>query len=206
MAWVGWSVVRREVWSAVDDATPEVGPRCSAPHPAAPGLFSRGSWPETARIADILRQETVGGVLLLVAAVVALVWANSPWSAAYEALRDTRRPGGAASGPDARASGPPTDCWRSSSSSPAWNSNGSSSPGTCATRAGRRADRRRGRRCHRPRRVYLAGQRRQPAAAPPGLGDPDRDRHRVRARGAGRDRPSPADGAAHVPAHPRRRG
>ena len=38
----------------------------------------------------MLRQETVGGMLLLVAAVLALVWANSPWSAAYEAVRDTR--------------------------------------------------------------------------------------------------------------------
>ena len=53
-------------------------------------LFGRGSWSETSRIADILRKETVGGALLLVAAAIALVWANSPWGAAYEALRDTR--------------------------------------------------------------------------------------------------------------------
>jgi Na+:H+ antiporter, NhaA family len=53
-------------------------------------LFGRGSWAETRRIADILRKETVGGALLLVAAAVALVWANSPWGGAYEALRDTR--------------------------------------------------------------------------------------------------------------------
>jgi NhaA family Na+:H+ antiporter len=53
-------------------------------------LLSRGSWAETSRIADILRKETVGGALLLVAAAVALVWANSPWGGAYEALRDTR--------------------------------------------------------------------------------------------------------------------
>ena len=32
----------------------------------------------------------MGGALLLVAAAVALVWANSPWGAAYETLRDTR--------------------------------------------------------------------------------------------------------------------
>jgi len=44
-------------------------------------LFIRGSWPETARIADILRKETFGGALLLIAAAAALVWANSPWSA-----------------------------------------------------------------------------------------------------------------------------
>jgi NhaA family Na+:H+ antiporter len=53
-------------------------------------LFSRGSWRETSRIAAVLRKETVGGVLLLVGTVVALVWANSPWSAAYAALRDAR--------------------------------------------------------------------------------------------------------------------
>ena len=51
-------------------------------------LFSRGSWPETSRIAAVLRRETVGGVLLLVGTVIALVWANSPWAAGYEALRD----------------------------------------------------------------------------------------------------------------------
>jgi NhaA family Na+:H+ antiporter len=51
-------------------------------------LFSRGSWPETSRIAAVLRKETVGGVLLLVATVLALAWANSPWSDAYASLRD----------------------------------------------------------------------------------------------------------------------
>lgn len=52
-------------------------------------LFSRGSWPETQRVTQVLRKETVGGALLLVATVIALVWANSPWSAAYTGLRDT---------------------------------------------------------------------------------------------------------------------
>jgi Na+:H+ antiporter, NhaA family len=51
-------------------------------------LFGRGSWPETARIADVLRKETVGGAMLLVAAVAALAWANSPWSEAYFTLGD----------------------------------------------------------------------------------------------------------------------
>jgi NhaA family Na+:H+ antiporter len=59
-----------------------------SPSTRAP-LLGRGSWSETTRIADILRKETVGGALLLVAAAVALVWANSPWGAAYETLRDT---------------------------------------------------------------------------------------------------------------------
>ncbi|RRQ29183.1 Na+/H+ antiporter NhaA [Rhodococcus sp. Eu-32] len=53
-------------------------------------LFSRGSWPETDRIARILRKETVGGALLLVATVVALVWANSGWSDSYDSLMNTR--------------------------------------------------------------------------------------------------------------------
>ena len=37
---------------------------------------------------ETLRDETIGGVLLLVAALVALVWANSPWGASYAALVD----------------------------------------------------------------------------------------------------------------------
>ena len=49
-------------------------------------LFSRGSWPETRRIIGILHKETVGGAILLAAATIALVWANSPWSASYHAL------------------------------------------------------------------------------------------------------------------------
>lgn len=51
-------------------------------------LLDRGSWPEASRIAEILRKETVGGALLLVATVLALVWANSPWSHAYADVRD----------------------------------------------------------------------------------------------------------------------
>ncbi len=51
-------------------------------------LFSRGSEDENTRIADVLRKETVGGALLLLAAVAAMVWANSPVSDSYEALRD----------------------------------------------------------------------------------------------------------------------
>lgn len=51
-------------------------------------LFTRGSWSEASRITSILRKETVGGAILLVAAAVALVWANSSWSESYFALRD----------------------------------------------------------------------------------------------------------------------
>jgi NhaA family Na+:H+ antiporter len=50
-------------------------------------LFRRGSWPEASRIGEILRQETIGGALLIVAAVAAIVAANTgDW---YERLRDT---------------------------------------------------------------------------------------------------------------------
>ena len=49
-------------------------------------LLTRASWSETQRFSEILRKETVGGILLLVAAGAALVWANSPWSAAYRAM------------------------------------------------------------------------------------------------------------------------
>lgn len=51
--------------------------------------FAPGSWPEARRIAEVLRRETVGGALLLAAAAIALVWANSPWGDSYVALRDT---------------------------------------------------------------------------------------------------------------------
>jgi NhaA family Na+:H+ antiporter len=57
---------------------------------SAARLLGRGSYPETLRIAAVLRKETVGGALLLAAAAAALIWANSPWAAGYETLRDTR--------------------------------------------------------------------------------------------------------------------
>lgn len=53
-------------------------------------LLPRGSWREVSRITTLLRQETVGGALLLAATVAALAWANSPWSDAYFGLRDFR--------------------------------------------------------------------------------------------------------------------
>ncbi|MGK5442473.1 Na+/H+ antiporter NhaA [Micromonospora sp. URMC 105] len=51
-------------------------------------LFARRSWGETSRILGILRKETVGGALLLVGALLALVWSNSPWADGYRSLRD----------------------------------------------------------------------------------------------------------------------
>ena len=53
-------------------------------------LFTRGSWPESNRIITILHKETVGGAILLAAAAIALIWANSPWAASYHALTNFR--------------------------------------------------------------------------------------------------------------------
>lgn len=58
--------------------------------PPSTRLLGRGSWTETQRVTTVLRKETVGGALLLGAALIALVWANSPWAETYESLRDTR--------------------------------------------------------------------------------------------------------------------
>ncbi|MFF3675149.1 Na+/H+ antiporter NhaA [Streptomyces sp. NPDC002120] len=52
-------------------------------------LLGRLSLPERRFVADALRTETVGGVLLLAAAVAALIWANTPPLAdSYQAVRD----------------------------------------------------------------------------------------------------------------------
>jgi len=58
--------------------------------PSPSKLFTTGSWLEASRLTGILRKETVGGALLLVAAVIALIWANSPWGGSYVSLRDTK--------------------------------------------------------------------------------------------------------------------
>ncbi len=50
-------------------------------------LFGRASDRESVTVADILRQETVGGVIMLAAAVVALVWANVGHRS-YDVVRD----------------------------------------------------------------------------------------------------------------------
>ncbi|MEU4834590.1 Na+/H+ antiporter NhaA [Streptosporangium sp. NPDC023615] len=60
----------------------------SNPLSGVSSLFSRGSWAETSRVTAILRRETVGGALLLVATVAAMIWANSPWSDGYQTLRE----------------------------------------------------------------------------------------------------------------------
>ncbi len=53
-------------------------------------LFSRLTPGGLRNYADTLRGESAGGVLLAIGAVIALVWSNSPWAAAYETVRSTR--------------------------------------------------------------------------------------------------------------------
>ncbi|MFG3505973.1 Na+/H+ antiporter NhaA [Streptomyces sp. NPDC047821] len=44
--------------------------------------------PERNAVVQALRTETVGGLVLLAAALVALVWVNTPWGDTYESIRD----------------------------------------------------------------------------------------------------------------------
>jgi NhaA family Na+:H+ antiporter len=57
-------------------------------NPLRPRLFARTTWQEAQRVSGALRTETVGGTLLLAAAMAALAWANSPWFESYASLRD----------------------------------------------------------------------------------------------------------------------
>lgn len=64
-----------------------------SPDPSAPAgshVFTRSSYPEHLRISSILRKETVGGGLLLLATVLALILANTPAADTYFAVRDFR--------------------------------------------------------------------------------------------------------------------
>lgn len=49
-------------------------------------LFTRLTPASERTLADILRTERAGGLLLLAGALLALVWANSRWAASYEAM------------------------------------------------------------------------------------------------------------------------
>ncbi|MGW4920701.1 Na+/H+ antiporter NhaA [Streptomyces parvulus] len=61
----------------------------TAPRPTPRKVFGRLSLPERNYVAEALRTETVGGVLLLIAAVAALVWANLPaFGDSYESVSD----------------------------------------------------------------------------------------------------------------------
>lgn len=71
--------------------TPE-GLMTESPHPvstAAPLTSAQRRYRESLWIERILRRETVGGILLLAATVLALIVANSGWGEAYFSLRDT---------------------------------------------------------------------------------------------------------------------
>ncbi|HBJ72259.1 MAG TPA: Na(+)/H(+) antiporter NhaA, partial [Actinobacteria bacterium] len=57
--------------------------------PSPSVLFTRIPKANRGWLEDQLREETIGGALLLIAAVVAMAWANSPWSAQYEAFVST---------------------------------------------------------------------------------------------------------------------
>ena len=52
-------------------------------------LFGRLTAGGERNLLDTLRAEKTGGALLLAGAVVALVWASSPWRDGYEAMRET---------------------------------------------------------------------------------------------------------------------
>lgn len=52
-------------------------------------LFGRLTAGGERNLLDTLRAETTGGALLLLGALVALVWASSPWRDGYEAMRGT---------------------------------------------------------------------------------------------------------------------
>ncbi|MFS8199055.1 Na+/H+ antiporter NhaA (plasmid) [Streptomyces sp. CWNU-52B] len=78
-------------------SAPTPSPPSPSPSPAGdPGrrdpkdrkVLGRLSLPERTFVADALRTETVGGILLLVAAVAALIWANTPIRESYESVRD----------------------------------------------------------------------------------------------------------------------
>ncbi|WP_309647192.1 Na+/H+ antiporter NhaA [Nocardioides sp.] len=55
-----------------------------------PRLFARGTFLENSRVSEILRAETTGGLLLIIGATVAIIWANTPWADVYESVRDVR--------------------------------------------------------------------------------------------------------------------
>jgi Na+/H+ antiporter NhaA len=61
-------------------------------HPARDAFTGRTAWARNlaAPVRDFLSQETGGAIVLLAAAAVALLWANSPWSDSYESFWTTK--------------------------------------------------------------------------------------------------------------------
>jgi Na+/H+ antiporter NhaA len=70
--------------------TPDPTPAADSQSSPGNRLFSRSSYPEHLRISTILRKETVGGGLLLLATVLALILANTGAADGYFAVRDFR--------------------------------------------------------------------------------------------------------------------
>jgi NhaA family Na+:H+ antiporter len=75
-----------KAWSANDNATSEGSAAVAEIRRPIRRLFTRSTWPETSEVAHALRTETVGGVLLLLGVVVAMVMANTPLRGAYERI------------------------------------------------------------------------------------------------------------------------
>ncbi|MEO5876805.1 MAG: Na+/H+ antiporter NhaA [Streptosporangiaceae bacterium] len=57
------------------------------PQREAPEYPVRPTIRHARNLAEALRAETVGGVIMLAATVLALVWANSPWESAYHSVK-----------------------------------------------------------------------------------------------------------------------
>jgi NhaA family Na+:H+ antiporter len=83
-----WATSRRNGSARCVDTIAAITRNEDGKMPTALRLLTRGSWSESQRFSEILRKETVGGILLLVAAGAALVWANSPWSDSYKTVSE----------------------------------------------------------------------------------------------------------------------
>jgi NhaA family Na+:H+ antiporter len=84
-------VVCREAWSAIESST--LGARMPPSPPPGRPTFIASDRPLARLVARPLQRflhvEASGGIVLLAATVVALVWANSPWRAGYDAVFHT---------------------------------------------------------------------------------------------------------------------
>ena len=89
--------VCREAWSAICKLATKEVPPVTTRDEKADGRQPQSSGAPAARpgrrvpraLRQFLATEAAGGVVLLVAAVTALLWANSPWSASYRTLWST---------------------------------------------------------------------------------------------------------------------
>ncbi|WP_328537521.1 Na+/H+ antiporter NhaA [Streptomyces sp. NBC_00344] len=67
-------------------SSPDPSSSSSSSSSSSRTFLGRLPLPERTYLAEALRTETVGGVLLLIAAVVALIWANTPLSDSYRSV------------------------------------------------------------------------------------------------------------------------